>query len=320
MEAPQINIVTPLYNEEDVFEALVERLNKVMDEADASIEVIMVDDGSKDKTADLMRSLSLKDPRYQAVFLSRNFGHQRALSAGLSFVNATEGALIIDGDLQDPPELLTEFYPYLKEGYDVVYAVRKSRKESLPKKMAYKLFYALLNRISYINIPLDAGDFSLISRRVVDHLNSLPEESRFLRGMRSWIGYKQIGLPYKRDARSSGQSKYSLNKLIGLAFNGLFNFSEFPIKFITNLGSITMAISGLYFIYTLIQRFVYGNTPQGFTAILFTIILFGGVQLFALGLIGEYVLRIFFQVKGRPIFIVKERIHQSKIKRGKELL
>ncbi len=290
---------------------MIDRLTQIMESSPLTIEAILVDDGSRDATPRLLRELALRDARFQAIYLSRNFGHQLALSAGLSYVNASEAVLIIDGDLQDPPELLTEFYEQYKLGYDVVYAVRKKRKESFLKKAAYKAFYAFLDKIAYIKIPIDSGDFSLVSRRVVDHLNQMPEESRFLRGMRSWIGYNQIGLEYERQERHSGQSKYPLGKLIKLAFNGIFNFSEYPIKVVFNLGILVLIVSIVYFGHTLFKKLVFGTTPEGFTALLFTIIMFGGVQLIALGLIGEYVLRIFFQVKGRPLFIVKERICQK---------
>ncbi|MGK0487298.1 MAG: dolichol-phosphate mannosyltransferase, partial [Candidatus Endobugula sp.] len=188
MSAPIINIVIPLYNEEEVFGQLIDRLVKLIESFPKSIEVILVDDGSSDKTADLMTGLALVDNRFQAIILSRNFGHQIALSAGLQQITATEAVFIIDADLQDPPELLGEFYEYYNQGYDVVYAVRKNRKENFLKKLAYKSFYRLMDKISYIHIPLDSGDFSLISTRVAHLMNEMPEESRFLRGMRSWLG------------------------------------------------------------------------------------------------------------------------------------
>lgn len=210
MHNPQINIVIPLYNEDSIFPQLKERLIKLLDDSPVTIEVIMVDDGSIDHTAAFMKELSLQDDRFQSIFLSRNFGQQLALTAGLSIVNATEGAFIIDGDLQDPPELLWKFYEKLKEGYDVIYAVRTKRKEGIIKRIAFKIFYRLLKRVSYIDIPLDSGDFSLLSRRVINLLNNMPEESRFLRGMRAWVGFKQIGIAYERLERVGGDSKYTL--------------------------------------------------------------------------------------------------------------
>jgi glycosyltransferase involved in cell wall biosynthesis len=305
---PQISIVAPLYNETEAFPHLVARLNAVMEALPLRIEVVLIDDGSRDNTALLMQQLALTDGRYQCVFLSRNYGHQIALTAGIAAARATEALFIIDGDLQDPPELLPEFYQKYQEGYDVVYAIRKKRKESWFKRVAYSAFYRFMRSISYVDIPLDSGDFSLISRRVANVMNQMPEESRFIRGMRSWIGFRQIGVTYERDARVDGESKYSFKMLQRLAYNGIFNFSEYPIKIITRMGMFTLGIAVLYLIQTLIKRFVYHDVPQGFTALLFFIILFSGIQLIALGLIGEYVLRIFFQAKGRPLYIVREII------------
>lgn len=313
MNQPQINIVAPLYNEELVFDELVSRLQKLIDSSSLSIEVILVDDGSRDNTPVKMRELSLINEKFQSIILSRNFGQQLALSAGLKYVNSSEAVLIIDGDLEDPPELLEEFYTYLKKGYDVVYAVRKKRQETYFKRLAYKWFYKLLKKVSYVEIPLDAGDFSLISLKIVKQINNMPEESRFLRGMRSWIGFTQIGIEYEREKRVIGKSKYTLKKLIQLALNGVFNFSEYPIKVITNFGIFIVIASSVYFVYVVFKKIFYGNVPQGFTALLFMIILFGGIQLLAIGIIGEYVLRIFFQTKKRPLYILKERIVNKKI-------
>jgi len=313
MNQPQINIVAPLYNEEQVFDELVSRLQKLIDNSPLSIEVILVDDGSKDNTPVKMRELSLINEKFQSIILSRNFGQQLALSAGLKYVNSSEAVLIIDGDLEDPPELLEEFYTYYQKGYDVVYAVRKKRKESYVKRLAYKWFYKFLKKISYIEMPLDSGDFSLISLKIVKQLNQMPEESRFLRGMRSWIGFTQIGVEYEREKRFVGKSKYTIKKLIKLAFSGFLNFSEYPIKVITNLGLFIVITSSIYFFYVVLKKIFYGDVPQGFTALLFMIILFGGIQLLAIGIIGEYVLRIFFQVKKRPLYILKERIVNKKI-------
>ena len=306
--SPQISIIVPLYNESKVFAILINRLQNLMDSLPVNIEAVMVDDGSKDDTALQMIQTSLADKRFQSVILSRNFGHQSAVSAGMKVARGTEAVFIIDGDLQDPPELLGDFYTQLKAGYEVIYAVRKKRKESFFKKVAYNSFYRLLKKISYIDIPLDSGDFSLLSRKVVDILNKMPEESRYIRGMRAWAGFKQIGVAYERQERQAGESKYSWQMLWKLAYNGIFNFSEFPIKFITNLGFISIAFSLIYLADTIIRKFMYGTVPQGFTALLFAIILFSGVQLLSLGIIGEYVLRIFFQVKNRPLFIISKQI------------
>ncbi|MEM8899965.1 MAG: glycosyltransferase family 2 protein [Bacteroidota bacterium] len=265
MTPPQINIVIPLYNEEKVFDELQKRLTCFLDESDLSISVILVNDGSRDNTPHLMRTLSMQDSRFCSVFLSRNFGHQIALSAGLSQVNATEGVFILDGDLQDPPELLPKFYDYLRNGYDVIYAIRKKRKESFLKVWAYKLFYRFFKRVAYIELPLDSGDFSLLSRRVVDHINAMPERSRFLRGMRSWVGFKQVGVEYERKERFAGDSTYTFKQLLALALNGIFNFSEYPIKFISNMGLLAVGSSLVYFLIAVIKRFVFNDVPEGFT-------------------------------------------------------
>ena len=308
---PQISIVAPLYNEAETFPHLVERLNALMDSLSLTIEVVLIDDGSRDATPTLMRQLALLDARYHCLFLSRNHGHQLALTAGIAAARATEALFVIDGDLQDPPELLPDFYAEMQNGYDVVYAVRRKRKENVLKKAAYFLFYRLLKSISYVDIPLDSGDFALISRRVADVLIKMPEESRYLRGMRSWVGFRQKGFEYERDERVAGESKYSFKMLFGLAYNGIFNFSEFPIKFMTRTGAVAILISLVYFVVTVIKKLFFTEVIEGFTALLFVIILFSGVQLLALGIIGEYVLRIFFQAKNRPLFIVKEEIVNS---------
>lgn len=282
-----------------------------MSSVQESIEIVLVDDGSKDNTAELMQALALTDERYHCLFLARNHGHQLALTAGLAVAKGTEAIMVIDGDLQDPPELLTEFYPYLKKGYDVVYAVRKQRKEGFIKKAGYYLFYRLLKSIAYVDIPLDSGDFALMSRRVVNILNKMPEESRYLRGMRTWVGFKQIGVEYARQERHAGESKYSFKQLFKLAYTGIFNFSEFPIKFVSRLGLFSIIISLIYFLSVLIKKYFFQEVTEGFTALLFMIILFGGVQLFALGVLGEYVLRVFFQSKNRPLFIIKGEIQNK---------
>jgi dolichol-phosphate mannosyltransferase len=307
----KINIIVPLYNEEDMFAILRKRLVALMDKSELSISVILIDDGSNDSTPKLMEELSLNDSRFSSVFLSRNFGHQLALTAGFSVANASEAVFVIDGDLQDPPELLEEFYPYLKQGYEVVYAIRKKRKEKWVKKLAYSSFYKLLKKISYIDIPIDSGDFSLISRKVVDNIVNMKEESRFIRGMRTWVGYKQIGIEYERQERHAGDSKYPFSELLKLAFNGVFNFSEFPVKFISTLGVLSILVSLMYLFYALIKLFTTDLVPEGFVGMIFIVTLFGGIQLLSIGILGEYILRIFFQVKSRPLFIIKKQIHHG---------
>jgi polyisoprenyl-phosphate glycosyltransferase len=311
MKTIDISIVVPLYNEEAVFNQLIQRLQSVIDKTPFACEVILVNDGSIDKTAELVEKICNEDERFTGILLSRNHGHQLAVSAGLANVRGKKGAMIIDGDLQDPPELVNEFYAFLMKGYDVIYAIRKNRKESFLKKMAYLAYYRLQKKISNFNIPIDSGDFSMLSRRVVDNMNAMPEQSRYLRGMRAWVGFKQIGYEYDRDERQAGETKYSWSKLFELAFNGIFNFSDFPIKFITRLGFLTVVFSLIYFVYNVYRKIYYNDVPHGFTATILAIILFSGVQLISLGLIGEYVLRIYNQVRNRPLFVIDKIIQDG---------
>jgi dolichol-phosphate mannosyltransferase len=316
-----ISFVIPLYNEEANFQQLVQRLNPIMDGLQPlQCEVVLIDDGSKDRTSYLMNELSLADKRYLSVFLSRNHGHQLALSAGLSCARGSKAVMILDGDLQDPPEMVFDFLKYLNEGYDVIYGVRKKRKESIIKKLAYWGYYRLMNNISKIDLPLDSGDFGMLSRKAVTYLNQMPEQNRYIRGMRTWIGFKQKGIEYERSARFAGVTKYSWKKLFELAYSGIFNFSSFPIKFITRMGMLTIGVSLAYFIYVLVDKIYFNSVPQGFTALIFSIIMFSGVQLISLGIIGEYVLRIYQQSQSRPLFIIDKIILNSELKDGQELL
>ena len=310
MNTIDISIIVPLYNEEAVFDQLIQRLINVIEKADFICEVILVNDGSSDNTATLIENICNKDNRFTGVLLSRNFGHQLAVTAGLANVQGKRGAMIIDGDLQDPPELIIDFYELLLAGNDVIYAIRKNRKESFFKKLAYSAYYRLQKKISSFNIPIDSGDFSMLSRRVVDIMNEMPEQSRYLRGMRAWVGFKQIGFEYDRDERQAGETKYSWAKLFELAFNGIFNFSDFPVKIITRLGFFTVFFALTYFLYNVYRKIYFSDVPQGFTATILAIILFSGVQLISLGLIGEYVLRIYNQVRNRPLYVI-DKIIQS---------
>ena len=307
-----ISIVVPLFNEEAVFNHLIQRLTKVIDDAPFSCEIVLINDGSEDNPAKLIERICLNDFRFSGVLLSRNHGHQLAVSAGLASARGEKGVMIIDGDLQDPPELVNNFYKLLLEGNDVIYAIRKNRKEGFLKKLAYSSYYRLQKKISSFNIPIDSGDFSMLSRRVVDTINNMPEQSRYLRGMRAWVGFKQIGYEYDRDERHAGETKYSWKKLFELAFNGIFNFSDFPIKFIIRLGFFTVFLSLLYFVYNVYRKIVFNDVPQGFTALILAVILFSGVQLISLGLIGEYVLRIYNQVRNRPLFVIDKIIQDGK--------
>ncbi len=309
---PQVSFVIPVYNEESNLPMLADRLVKIMDQSAINLEVVLIDDGSRDNSRTMLQQLALSDPRFHVVLLSRNHGHQLALTAGLSVARGSEGVFVLDGDLQDPPELLDTFYAKFQEGYDVVYAVREKRKEVFYKRFAYFIFYRILKKIANIDIPLDSGDFSFMSRRVVNVLNKMPEESRFIRGMRTWIGFKQIGIAYDRQERASGDSKYSFSKLLQLALNGIYNFSEFPIKFVTSLGGFAIVSSVIYLIFVVVKKMFFDQVIEGFTALLFVIILFGGIQLMAIGVLGEYILRIFFQSKSRPNFIIEKEICAGK--------
>ncbi|MEO6550173.1 MAG: glycosyltransferase family 2 protein [Ferruginibacter sp.] len=308
MQDVKISIIIPLYNEESVLPLLIVRVKELAGNFPEKIEILLVDDGSMDRTTTIIEQLALTNEQFSAIILSRNFGHQAAISAGLKEACGTDGVFIIDGDLQDPPELLFKFYDHLQQGYEVIYGIRKKRKEGFLLRLCYLLFYRLLNKVSNIKIPLDSGDFCMISRRAVDILNQMPEESRFLRGMRSWLGFSQIGVEYERDGRAAGSPKYNLSKLFSLAINGLFNFTRVPIKFIFLIGLVSMVISSLYLLIALIKKIFYGIQPTGFTGLLSTIVLLSGVQMVSLAIIGEYVSRVFFQTKDRPIYLIKKKI------------
>jgi polyisoprenyl-phosphate glycosyltransferase len=310
----KVTILVPLYNEVAVLPKLFDRLIQLSNNINIPVHYLLIDDGSIDETASNISNYIIDKPNWSALFLSRNFGHSIAITAGLAAIEKdTSAVFIIDGDLQDPPELLPLFIQTMQQGNDVVYGIRNKRKESTFKKICYKVYYRLLKKFSNTQMPLDAGDFCLISNRVVRQLNSMPEESRYLRGMRSWVGFKQQGIKYERAARLSGKSKYSFTNLFKLAFNGLFNFSELPIRIIGIVGMLAIIPSFIYLFITLYKKLVFGTVPEGFTALIFAIVLFSGVQLLSLGIIGEYVLRIFFQVKQRPLFIIKSKIIKGQL-------
>jgi len=305
---PTISVILPVYNEIETLDKLKQRLAPVLEEcAGGSFEVLFVDDGSRDGSDRIIDVFHERDPRFKAIHFSRNFGHQAALQAGL---DAATGAAIalMDADLQDPPELLKQFIEYWRNGYDVVYAVRKKRKESFWKRAAYNVFYRTMKFISEIDVPLDAGDFCLMDRRVVDTLVSLRERNRFLRGLRSWIGFRQIGVEYERDARHAGEPKYTLRKLMGLALSGYIGFSAMPLQLATWLG-LASALAGflvaLWAVYTKIAG-IY--SPRGWVSTIAVIMFIGGAQLLMLGVIGEYLSRVYDEVRRRPLYIVRSRM------------
>lgn len=310
--SPEFSFVIPIYNEEKVFNQLVERLVALESKIDGVCEFILVDDGSIDNSPVLIEHLSLNNSSFKGLFLSRNFGHQKALSAGLDHAEG-KYIMLIDADLQDPPEMFFDFYRKIMEGFDVVYGIRKKRKEGFLKKAAYKTYYRFLNQVSNFKMPKDSGDFAMFTASVAKAINSNREEGRYLRGLRSWVGFNQIGLEYEREKRAAGEPSYTFKKLLELAFNGIMNFTTLPIKVLTITGASFIGVSFIYLIVVILRKFIYNDVPSGFTALLFMIILFGGLQLLSLGIIGEYIQRIFFQVKNRPLYVIKKKIKNSKI-------
>jgi polyisoprenyl-phosphate glycosyltransferase len=303
---PRYSIVIPVYNEQDVLPELYQRLGLTIEALDGSAELLFVNDGSSDQSLTILKRFHAGDPRVRIISLSRNFGHQTAVTAGLAYAAGTAVA-VLDADLQDPPELLPRAFKLLGEGWDVVYGVRKERKESVAKRLGYFVFYRLLSTIANTNIPLDAGDFCAMSRRVVDHLNKLPESDRFVRGLRAWLGFRQTGVPYERDPRFSGQPKYTLAKLLRLAVDGLISFSYVPLRLIFIAGFAISLLSLLY-ILVVLYRYFFTDYVPGYTSIAILVLFFGGIQLLTLGIIGEYIGRIFQQVKSRPLFVVDELV------------
>lgn len=300
------SIVIPVYNEEENLLELYHRLKKVLVNLDELYEIIFVNDGSMDRTRDIIYELRNSDPNIKLISFSRNFGHQTSVSAGLDFASG-HATIMMDGDLQDPPEIIPRLIEKWQEGYKVVYALRKKRKEGLFKRFAYSTFYRLLKKISYIDIPLDSGDFSLIDRKVVDLLIKMPERNKFIRGLRAWVGFQQIGIEYERDKRYAGEPKYSLNKLLNLALDGLISFSYAPLKLATSFGFVVSGFAFFGAIFTFIQRITIGTIP-GFATTVISILFLGGIQLMTIGILGEYIGRIYDEVKQRPLYIVEEII------------
>jgi polyisoprenyl-phosphate glycosyltransferase len=308
MSLPLISVVVPLFNEEENIQQLFDRCSKALDVWTNNYEIICVNDGSKDKTLLLLKEIHQKDKRWKIISLSRNFGHQQAFLCGLFHAKGNYVAMI-DGDLQDPPELLYDFYQKMISGnFDVVYGVRQKRKEGFFKKFLYKSYYKILKKMASVEIPLDSGDFCLMKKVVVDNMLRMKEQSLFLRGIRSWVGFRQFGFEYERDARFGGEPKYTFKKLFQLAYNGIFSFSQLPVKILTTLGFWVVIIAVLYSFYALYVKITTPDVPQGFTTLAIAIFLFGGIQLLALGIIGEYVLRIYDETRNRPAFIEEEVI------------
>ena len=307
-KAVSLSIVIPILNEHEVLPELIRQVTSVIDAIEGGPhELIFIDDGSNDSSMEIIEKAALIDERIQAVSLSRNFGHQAAISAGLD--NASGDAVVVmDGDLQDSPQAILRFLEYYEKGYDVVYAHRFRRKENWLLRSAYFLFYRLLALLSDIPIPLDTGDFSLMSRRVVGTLKALPERTRFLRGLRSWVGFKQIGIDVERGPRFAGEAKFTTFKLLKLALDGIFAFSSIPLRFASFIGGIAVIVSFVYALYALWAKLIDNESPIGFTALIFAIVFLSGVQLLFLGIIGEFLGRVFQETKQRPLYIVRRII------------
>jgi dolichol-phosphate mannosyltransferase len=312
----RLSVAIPVHNEETVISELVRRLRNVLDQLDGGPhEVVFVDDGSIDHTFELLAEEARKDPRIIVISLSRNFGHQAALAAALDHVTG-DAAVVMDGDLQDAPEVIPQFIELYNQGYDVVYAQRVRGNEPWLLRLCYFAFYRIMAKLSANSLPLDSGDFGLMSHRVIDQLRRLPEHHRYLRGLRSWVGFHQTGIPVRREERHSGRSKYSLLSLIKLAADGIFAFSIVPIRAAALLGAVVMVISLLYVCYSLYAKLFLHISPQGFTALIVAFTFLFGMLLFFLGVIGEYVGRIYEEAKARPLYIVGRAAGAYKGKAG----
>ncbi|HYV57108.1 MAG TPA: glycosyltransferase family 2 protein [Candidatus Nitrosopolaris sp.] len=303
----KLSIIVPVYNEQEVLPAFYERLSAALGTLPCDAEILFVNDGSLDATAALLEQLASRDERVKVLALTRNFGHQAALCAGLDHCSG-DAAVLIDADLQDPPELIREFYAKWREGYQVVFGRHARRAEGVIKTTVYHLFYRILRFLVSMDIPLDSGDFSLLDREVVQKLGALPERTRFLRGLRSWIGLRQTGVDYERPARHSGQSKYSLADLFKLAFDGVVSFSTVPLKVALVFGLIvsTGGFAGMLLVAYL--RLVHAFYLPGWASLMVVVLFLGGIQLTTIGIVGEYIARIYEEVKFRPLYLVAARV------------
>ncbi len=306
VQEPLISVVAPVFNEIESLEAFYQRVCQVMQSSGESWELVLVDDGSHDGSTELIRRLATEDPHVRPVIFARNFGHQIAVTAGLDYSRG-QAVVIIDADLQDPPEVILELLGKWREGYQVVYAVRAEREgETLFKKATAALFYRLIYRITDVKIPLDTGDFRLLDRKVVDVMRQMRERHRFLRGMSAWVGFKQIGLPYRRAARFAGVTKYPFRKMLRLALNAITGFSYFPLQLATYLGFISAGLSILAIPVVVVLRLAGSRAFFGQATTLIAVLFLGGVQLISLGILGEYVGRVYDEVKGRPLYVTSE--------------
>jgi dolichol-phosphate mannosyltransferase len=300
----RLSVIVPIYNEQDNIKELYGRLAKLRNSISKEMEMIFINDGSSDASFDILKAIASSDKNVKIVNLSRNFGHQIAIRAGLAYAKG-DATVVMDADLQDPPEVINAMLAKWREGYDVAYAIRKTRKEGAALRFLYATFYRLLKVMANIEIPLDAGDFCLMDKGVVSILSSMPESDPFIRGLRSWVGYKQTGVEYDRQERFGGKTKYSFLKLLRLALDGLVSFSYIPLRLAAISGFIISCFSFLLIIVFFIKRLPISGT----TTIAVLILFLGGVQLITIGILGEYIARIYEQVKKRPLFLVKEVVN-----------
>lgn len=304
-----LSVIVPCFNEEGVILETYKRLSalrKLIGECD--LELVFVDDGSRDGTLALLRDLATRDPALRVLAFARNFGHQVAVTAGIDAARG-DALVIIDADLQDPPEVIPEMLAKWREGYDVVYGTRVDRPgESWFKLLTARVFYRVLNQVSDVPIPLDTGDFRLISRRVADTLRAMPERDRFLRGMVSWVGFRQYPLPYRRAARFAGETKYPLRKMFRFATDGILSFSSVPLQLSVGLGLLSAALALIGIVYALVLRIFTDIWVEGWTALMIAVLFIGGVQLISVGILGAYVGRIYNEIKRRPLYVVQERL------------
>lgn len=306
----KISLVVPMYYEEKVVDECYKRLTKVLSQMkNYDYEMVFVNDGSKDKTLELLQNIAEKDNKVKVLSFSRNFGHQCAVEAGLNHVTG-DAVVIIDADLQDPPESIPEMVKLWEEGNQIVYGKRKTRKgESAFKLFTAKMFYKTLNSLSDVEIPKDTGDFRLVDKEVVDVLISFPEHNKFLRGLWGWVGFKQIPYEYEREERFAGETKYPLKKMLKLAFDGIIGFSTKPLKFIGGLGIFSILVSFVIMIYTIISFFVSTNIVTGWASIMVAITFFAGVQLVSIWILSEYIGRIYAEAQNRPRYIIEKKIN-----------
>ena len=307
-----LSIAVPVFNEQEVLPELLRRLMLLTDNpAHPPTELVFVNDGSRDRTAEILEEAAARDPRITVIHLSRNFGHQASITAALDHVRG-DAVVVMDADLQDAPEVIPDFLAKHAEGYDVVYAIRASRKEGPLLRFCYRAYYRLLGALAGSTLPMDAGDFALISGAVVEELRGMREQNRYIRGLRHWAGFRQIGIPVDRAARTAGESKYSWARLIKLGIDGIFSFSVLPLRAVTVFGGLAVLASGIYVVAAALMTIFWGQVPQGFTTLIAAIVFLSGVQMLFLGVIGEYLGRVYEEVKSRPIYIVRGLIRGDK--------